>query len=60
MFLLVLRTLVVYVLIVAAMRLMGKKQVGELEPTELVFAMLISDLAAGIYHPHFKPCVAFH
>ena len=31
MFLLVLRTLVVYVLIVAAMRLMGKKQLGELQ-----------------------------
>ena len=41
-----LRTVILYVLIIVGIRLMGKKQVGELEPTELVFAMLISDLAA--------------
>ena len=46
MFLLVLRTLVVYVLIVAAMRLMGKKQLGELQPSELVSTILISNLAS--------------
>lgn len=41
-----LRTVILYLLIIAGIRLMGKKQVGELEPTELVLAMLISDLAA--------------
>lgn len=41
-----LRTAILYLLLIAAVRLMGKKQVGELEPTELVFAMLISDLAS--------------
>lgn len=40
------RTILLYLLIIAGIRLMGKKQVGELEPTELVLAMLISDLAA--------------
>lgn len=40
------RTVILYTLIIIGIRLMGKKQVGELEPTELVFAMLISDLAA--------------
>lgn len=40
------RTVMLYALIIIGIRLMGKKQVGELEPTELVFAMLISDLAA--------------
>lgn len=40
------RTEILYALIIVGIRLMGKKQVGELEPTELVFAMLISDLAA--------------
>ena len=40
------RTVILYALIIVGIRLMGKKQVGELEPTELVFAMLISDLAA--------------
>ena len=41
-----LRTLILYLLIVLTVRLMGKRQVGELEPTELVAAILISDLAA--------------
>ena len=40
------RTLILYILIVAGIRLMGKRQVGELEPSELVFALIISDLGA--------------
>ena len=41
------RTIILYILIVIAMRIMGKRQMGELEPTELVVAVLISDLAAN-------------
>ena len=40
------RTLILYGLIVLAMRLMGKRQLGELEASELVVAIMISDLAA--------------
>lgn len=40
------RTVIIYVLVVAAIRLMGKRQIGELRPTELVVALLIADLAA--------------
>lgn len=40
------RTVILYLLLIAGIRLMGKRQVGELEPTELVLAMLLSDLAA--------------
>lgn len=40
------RTIILYLLIIVGIRLMGKRQVGELEPTELVLAMVISDLAA--------------
>ena len=40
------RTIILYFLIVVGMRLMGKRQVGELEPSELVLTMMISDLAA--------------
>ncbi|MBQ3089484.1 MAG: DUF421 domain-containing protein [Oscillospiraceae bacterium] len=40
------RTVILYLLIVIGIRLMGKRQVGELEPAELVLAMLLSDLAA--------------
>ena len=41
-----LRTIILYVFIIAGIRLMGKRQVGELEPSELVLALLIADLAA--------------
>ena len=40
------RTITLYLLLVVGIRLMGKRQVGELEPAELVLAMLLSDLAA--------------
>ncbi len=40
------RTIILYLLIIVGLRLMGKRQIGELEPSELVFALLISDLAA--------------
>ena len=40
------RTIILYFLIITGLRLMGKRQIGELEPSELVFALLISDLAA--------------
>ena len=42
----VIRTVILYVLLMAAMRLMGKRQLGELQPSELVVALLLSDLAA--------------
>ena len=35
------RTIILYLLIIAGIRLMGKRQVGELEPSELVLALLI-------------------
>lgn len=41
-----LRTVLLYLLLVGGVRLMGKKQVGELEPAELVLAMVLSDLAS--------------
>ena len=40
------RTIILYVLIIAGIRLMGKRQVGELEPSELVLSLIIADLAA--------------
>lgn len=41
-----LRTLVLYIFVVAALRVMGKRQLGELQPSELVVAIMISDLAS--------------
>ena len=40
------RTVIMFVCILAAMRLMGKRQLGQLELSELVVAVLISDMAA--------------
>lgn len=41
-----LRTIILYLALILVVRLMGKRQLGEMEPSELVVAMLISDLAA--------------
>ena len=40
------RTLILYFLIMLGLRLMGKRQIAELEPSELVLTMMISDLAS--------------
>jgi len=40
------RTILLYLLIMVGLRLLGKRQIGELEPIELVLTLLISDLAA--------------
>ena len=39
------RTVILYFLIMIGLRIMGKRQIGELEPSELVLTMMISDLA---------------
>lgn len=46
MLILLLRTVLVYLIILLAMRLMGKRQLGELQPAELVSTILISNLAS--------------
>lgn len=40
------RTLIVYVALISTMRLMGKRQIGELEVTDLVTTLLISEIAS--------------
>jgi len=42
----VVRTLILYILVVIIMRIMGKRQIGQLQPFELVIAIMISELAA--------------
>ena len=39
------RTLVIYLILTGAMRLMGKRQIGELEVSELITTLLISEIA---------------
>lgn len=46
MYTLFFRTIITYILLVSAMRFMGKRQLGELELSELVITMLLSELAS--------------
>ena len=40
------RTAVLYILLIAVIRLMGKRQIGQMEPSEFVVTMLAANLAA--------------
>ena len=46
MFVVLIRTVILYLFIVVGLRLLGKRQLGELEPTELTLALIIADLAS--------------
>lgn len=41
-----LRTILLYLILIAVIRLMGKRQVGEMEPAEFVVTMLVANLAS--------------
>ena len=45
MLIIIIRTLILYAVVVTSVRLMGKRQIGELQPSELVIAIMISDVA---------------
>lgn len=45
MLIIIIRTILLYLLIVFSLRLMGKKQLGELQPSELVTTIMISNIA---------------
>ena len=40
------RTIFLYLVLIAVIRLMGKRQIGEMEPSEFVVTMLTANLAA--------------
>jgi len=46
MFIVLIRTIFLYALVILVIRLMGKRQIGELQPYEFVITIMISDLAA--------------
>ena len=41
-----LRTIVLYLVLILVIRLMGKRQIGQMEPSEFVVTMLVANLAA--------------
>ena len=46
MFILFLRAVFLYLVVIAVIRLLGKRQLGQLEPSEVAVTMLIADLAS--------------
>ena len=46
MFVVLIRTVVLYLFIIVGIRLLGKHQIGQLEPSELVLSLIIADLAS--------------
>ncbi|MBQ6430963.1 MAG: DUF421 domain-containing protein [Oscillospiraceae bacterium] len=42
----IVRTLIFYLLLLLVVRLLGKRQIGEMEPTEIVVTMLLANLAS--------------
>ena len=40
------RTIILYLILIAVIRLMGKRQIGQMEPAEFVVTMLVANLAA--------------
>ncbi len=52
------RTIILYIIIIVGIRLMGKRQVGELEPSELVLSLIIADLASVPMQDYGIPLLA--
>ena len=46
MFITIVRTCILYLLVSFGMRVMGKRQIGDMQPSELVVTLLISEIAA--------------
>ncbi|MDP4179328.1 MAG: DUF421 domain-containing protein, partial [Bacillota bacterium] len=46
MFTVLFRTIILYSIVVIAMRIMGKRQIGQLQPFELAIAIMTSELAS--------------
>ena len=42
----IIRTVILYMLAVVAVRIMGKRQVGELQPMEFIVTILLSEIVA--------------
>lgn len=46
MLIILIRTIVLYILVLVVMRLMGKREIGQLQPFELAISIMIADLAS--------------
>lgn len=46
MFITIYRTIILYIAVIISIRLMGKRQIGDMQPSDLVITLLISEIAA--------------
>ncbi|GAB6137257.1 DUF421 domain-containing protein [Halanaerobaculum tunisiense] len=46
MLIVIIRTIILYITVLAVLRLMGKRQIGELQPFDLAVTIIVSELAA--------------
>lgn len=58
MFITIIRTVLLYVLIVFAVRIMGKRQLSELQPSELVVTLIIADIASIPMEDNSRPLLS--
>ncbi len=58
MFIAIIRTALLYSVILAAVRLMGKRQISDLQTSELVVTMLLSDIASIALENTSKPLLS--
>lgn len=52
------RTLILYFAIIVVFRCMGKRQIGELQPSELILAIMVSDIATVPMESTGKPLLS--
>ncbi|MBQ2152474.1 MAG: DUF421 domain-containing protein [Clostridia bacterium] len=58
MFIAIIRTALLYLVILASVRLMGKRQISDLQTSELVVTMLLSDIASIALENTSKPLLS--
>ncbi|MBR1731237.1 MAG: DUF421 domain-containing protein, partial [Ruminococcus sp.] len=54
----IIRTIILYVLIIFAVRIMGKRQLSELQPSELVITLIIADIASIPMENNSRPLLS--
>ena len=53
------RALILYLVVVIFMRMMGKRQIGQMQPYEIVITLLVADVvAAPMQDPAISKCFA--
>ena len=57
MAIIIIRTIILYIFVTIGIRLMGKRQIGDMQPNELVVTLLISEIAAIPLQDNTQPVI---